>query len=81
MNGITKETFLGYDTDSKLNTLFDYIHDISEKQKAICTHIINTKNHGDRIEKLEKRKRVDSAFSGVMGFFGGFISFMSTKFI
>ena len=38
-DGISKETFKGYDTDSKLDTLFDYVKDtrgdISEVKEAL----------------------------------------------
>ena len=64
-NTISKETYKGFDVDSKLNVLFDY---------AIESHRCAVDNE-ERIEKLDKkfdrRKRVDTAVSGATGFIGG----------
>ena len=35
MNIVDRKTFEGYDTDSKLNTLFDYAKDIREEVKTV----------------------------------------------
>lgn len=65
MSEITKETFKGYDTDSKLNTLFDYQNNILERLE---TH---PNDCSDRFTKLEKAKTKNSVVSGALGFLGG----------
>lgn len=75
MDGITKETFIGMDTDSKLNVLFDYaLHTCDTAQLA-----------HDFAEKLDKRiskgHRVDMFFAGCMGFIGGLVGFFSRSIL
>jgi hypothetical protein len=64
-NGISRDTYLGMDVDSKLNVLFDYAQKQHDKSCATS----------DQLEALsdrfEKRKRVDTAVSGASGFIGG----------
>ena len=64
-NTISKETYKGFDVDSKLNVLFDY---------AIESHRCMNINR-EKVEALDKkfdrRKRVDTAVSGATGFIGG----------
>ena len=64
-NTISKETYKGFDVDSKLNVLFDY---------AIESHRCMNTNK-EKIEALDKkfdrRKRFDTAVSGASGFIGG----------
>ena len=64
-NTISKETYKGFDVDSKLNVLFDY---------AIESHRC-AKDNEEKIEELDKkfdrRKRLDTAVSGVYGLIGG----------
>jgi len=64
-NTISKETYKGFDVDSKLNVLFDY---------AIESHRCMNINR-EKVEaldkKLDRRKRVDTAVSGATGFIGG----------
>jgi len=64
-NSISKETYKGFDVDSKLNVLFDY---------AIESHRC-AKDNEEKIEELDKkfdrRKRLDTAVSGVYGLIGG----------
>ena len=64
-NAISKETYKGFDVDSKLNVLFDY---------AIESHRCAMANE-EKIEildkKFDRRKRFDTAVSGASGFIGG----------
>ncbi|MDD4390202.1 MAG: hypothetical protein PHW03_05300 [Eubacteriales bacterium] len=39
-NGISKETFEKMDADSKLNVLFDYVHEIYRKQRPIADKLM-----------------------------------------
>jgi hypothetical protein len=95
MNGVTPETFAGYNSDSKLNTLFDYIHQVFESQNAQTTSHDQLKaavekqlvlgdacmdNHDKRINKLENRKKYDSGISAAMGIIGGFIGSLGQTF-
>jgi len=66
-DGITKETFKGFDTDSKLNTLFDYTIDT----KADISEIK---------QQISKRKKIDTTVAACMGFIGGFAA-MAGKWI
>ena len=67
-NGITPETFQGYDADSKLNTLFD----ISiENHLCICD---NMEAVEELRGKISKRRKVDTAVAGTAGFVGGFLA-------
>ena len=64
-NSISKETYKGFDVDSKLNVLFDY---------AIESHrcaVINEEKIEALDEKFDRRKRFDTAVSGATGFIGG----------
>ena len=65
MNGISKNTYEKMDTDSKLNVLFDY---------ASASHQC-VQSQDERIEalnhKFDRRKRIDTAVSGISGFVGG----------
>lgn len=64
MNGVGKDTFRQMDSDSKLNVLFDYVHDLHEGK---CLQ-------DEKIEKLENRKRFDTTTSAVSGFIGGIVA-------
>ena len=57
-DGISKETFKGFDTDSKLNTLFDYTIDTRIDVSEIRVQIT-------------KRKKIDTTVAGMMGLVGG----------
>ena len=59
-NSISKETFSGMETNSKLDVLFDYT-------LAMC----------DDIQALKKRRKLDTVFSGGMGFIGGFSAMLA----
>jgi hypothetical protein len=66
MSEISKETFQGYSTDSKLDTLFDMQHAQNE--------------HLDRIEvSLQRKKKVDTAVSASTGLAGGFLAVFLRK--
>jgi len=67
-NGITRDTFKGYTTDSKLLTLFDILVDVQVKQ----THQIEVCD--PRFKKLENRKWVDKGLATASGFGGGFFA-------
>jgi hypothetical protein len=71
MNGVTKTTFEKYDTDSKLNTLFDYIHEIHE------TRCPDPQSCHDRLDSLEKRKYWNPAVNAASGFSGGFLAVLT----
>ena len=58
-DGISKETFKGFDTDSKLNTLFDYTIDTRADVSEIKKQIVN-------------KRKVDTTVAACMGFVGGF---------
>ena len=60
-NGISKETFEGMDSDSKLNVLYDLAVDQHE-----CTCRLES--------KFDKRQKYDLTIAGMMGFVGGFIA-------
>lgn len=58
--GITKETFKGYNTDSKLDTLYDLA--------------ITTDETVQSLKKRKKYDTgIALMFAGVMGFFGGLV--------
>jgi len=69
MNGIvSKDTFKGYSTDSKLDTLYDLqVMTISTIDKRI-------NNHDKRIIKIERRKRFDTSVAAGSGILGGFVA-------
>lgn len=96
MNGISKETFAGYDTDGKLNTLFDLLHNVYNGQEAqrLSHDDLKAKvekqliigetcmdDHNKRLGKLETRKKYDSGISAAMGFIGGALAHMAQKFM
>ena len=73
-DGISKETFQGYSTDSKLDTLFDYVLDIHKwqhDQPVICEK---------RLRKLENRKWINTGASGGGGIIGGALTWLAIKF-
>ena len=59
-NSISRETFQGMETDSKLDVLFDY-------SLTMC----------EDIKVLKKRRKLDTMFSGGMGFVGGFTAVLA----
>jgi len=73
MNGISRETFMQMDTDSKLNVLFDFAVDAHQ--------IANVANETTKelTETVRRRRKFDTAFSGAMGFLGGFIAMLGGK--
>lgn len=56
-NIVSRETFEGYDTDSKLDTIYD----ILAGDNGVC----------HRLTRLEKRSLVDRGISAVGGIIGG----------
>ena len=73
MNGISRETFNDYDTNSKLNTLFDY---------AQATHTMveeHMRSLTARVEALERKKKFDTSLSTFMGLVGGMIAGLGKK--
>jgi len=64
-NGISKETYTGMDTGSKLNVLFDYAIESHR-----CAHA-NEEKIEELDKKFDRRKRMDTAVSGASGFVGG----------
>jgi hypothetical protein len=78
MSEITKETFEKFDTDSKLNTLFDYHSSTSLGIKNIESLLQgHPKDCEKRFTKLEKTKIKNTAFSAAMGFVGGFVAMLT----
>jgi len=64
-NSITKETYAGMDSESKLNVLFDFAHESHE-----CA--TDTRDKLEALEKkFDRRKRFDTAVSGATGLIGG----------
>ncbi len=53
MNGVSRKTFEGYDTDDKLNTLYDYIHDIWARL--------------DKVERWKPINAATNLFGGIIG--------------
>lgn len=68
MNGITRDTYRDLDTDSKLNVLFDYMHEIHD---CACS---TDQKFNDFEKKYDNRKRFDTTIAGTSGFIGGFIA-------
>jgi hypothetical protein len=68
-NGISKDTFRGMDTDSKLGVLFDYSHDNYHSIEGMKTSI----------EALKKRPFVDKCLSFAGGAIGGFLAALGLK--
>jgi len=69
------------DVNVKLNIVFSYIADIYkgdqlgfDKQIEVCQKHWN--NCHVRFNKIERRKKIDSTFSGIMGFVGGAIAWL-----
>ena len=70
---ITKDTFEKYDSDSKLNTIFDLM---LVQHEGGC----DTEEKLDMLDKkYEHRKKFDSTVSGGMGFIGGAIAVLATR--
>lgn len=72
MNGVTRDTFKAYDTDSKLDTLFDYLHELHGHQCA------DPERCERRFEAIEKRKLWYSAAAAGGGVVGGFIAVIAS---
>ena len=82
MNGATKETFKEYSTDAKLDTLFDYVHNIyalQQNQPAICRGQV--KECAEKIQELEKKinnqKLVNGSIAAGTGLVGGFAAMLA----
>jgi hypothetical protein len=71
-NGISKDTFSRYDENSKLDTLFDYIHEIYEVSQAKCPE--QQKICDTRFHKIESRKWINTWAAGVGGVIGGIVA-------
>lgn len=68
MNGISRETFKGYDADSKLNTLFDLA---MESHKCAC-------EMKEQLDVLKRRKFFDKGIAAVSGVVGGAAMYLVT---
>jgi len=77
-NGITKETFQGYPIDSKLDTLYDYIHDIHGTLTTRCPE--QQKICGKRLDDLEKKKWFNRGISMTSGAISGILAVLGLKF-
>lgn len=73
MNGVSRETFEGYDTNSKLNTIFDYMKELHQCQGETAKAVQDFK------ERYEKRKRFDTATGAGAGLIGGFFAALGIK--
>jgi hypothetical protein len=85
MEGISKETFLKMDTDSKLAVLFDYVHDIHEsapkrvrdrdvkcaRQVADCMKKFG--KYDQECESVKKSLKIRGFINTGASFVGGFI--------
>ena len=68
MDGISRDTFVEMDVNSKLNVLFDYAvlgheYACTTREKLIVLE-----------KKVSSRKRIDSTVAGMMGFVGGLVA-------
>ena len=86
MNGISKETYQGYDTYSKLNTLFDYIHEIynvsCQDDTALSDRIDSVQSEVTTLgKKFNRRKKVDTSLGIGSGFLGGIAGFFMKTFL
>ena len=74
MPNVTKETFQGYDVDSKLNTLFDYqleSHGLLTSQIQVCDERF------DKVETGQKKWRVATGtIAAGSGLAGGFMAML-----
>ena len=89
MNGdyeINEQTWNELSVDRKLWLIFSEFN----AQRRECTdHFCrlereiatkaNQAEHTDLAKRFDRRKRVDSAFAGMMGFVGGFMGFIGSK--
>jgi len=74
MNVISRETFEGMGTDSKLDTLFDYV-----KNGYECS--CRTEEQLKGLEKkVERKKVIDLAFAGFTGLGGGALAVLGLWF-
>lgn len=85
MNIVPKETFRDYSTDSKLDTVYDVMHNIYEildcrKENCVAQEVVCN----ERMDKLEKGqtkwKLVSGVVASVSGMIGGAIAWVSSKF-
>jgi len=72
---VSRETFENYDTEGKLNTLFDCICSINDNQ---CEQVDKCE---PRIKALENRRFKDKGFAGLMGLMGGFAAGLVKKIV
>jgi hypothetical protein len=74
MAEITKETFTQMDVPSKLDVLFDYVHEIQVKAPVRCKSRMEMCE--SRFEKMEGRQKiwglVNSTLVSTFSFVGGF---------
>ena len=68
-NGISKDTFRGMDTDSKLGVLFDYSHDNYHSIEGMKASI----------DVLRKRPLFNKCLSFAGGAVGGFLAALGLK--
>lgn len=61
MNVIERETYEHLNLDDKVNVLFDYVKYLSKKAE-------------ETNEKLDRKAKVDTTMSAVMGFVGGIVA-------
>ena len=75
-NLIPQEDFEKMTDDVKLNILFSYVSDLYQINRSeIANQIKICREHWEscheRFSKMERRKRIDTTFSGIMGIVGG----------
>lgn len=78
-NGISRETYADLDLKSQNMVIYDMvkeIHKVIHEQPVACQ--ARADSCDARIKTLETRKNRDTAFSGMMGFVGGFLAVATT---
>ena len=86
--GIDEATWNELSTDRKLWLIFsEFNAQRNECKEHFCRmeeaikSKANQADHTDLAKKFDRRKRVDTTFSGIMGFIGGLIGFLMSKVI
>lgn len=74
-HGISKETFVNADDNTRNNLMFDMLDHIASKQEeSIATHHEHKRECDRRFKLIEKGKIKESARSSLFGLIGGFIA-------
>jgi len=68
-----RDTFIKLPMDNKMDVVFDLLGENKQDHNTIKADIIKCNF------EITKRKRIDTATAGVLGFFGGLVGFCSQK--